>query len=266
MKDLIDQLTGFYQALNHQQVIGLIEAKPDLSRFRILEDKYYRIWIPKSIVQPVPLLVAHSDTVFSHIPRQLLSHQGKICSGDKRVGLGADDRNGCWLLSSLMQKRPDDFIFALFDLEEQGCQGSASLPLGEILDTVSVIIGLDRQGGSDLALYGFENAEFLEILSGIQGYENAFGTMSDCAILAEAGGICCFNISVGYYRQHTPAEYTILADLLKAERLLLDLPDKFRGRQYKADLYDDLDNELYADPLEATWYLPAWLKNERGRR
>ena len=133
MKNLIEELIAFYKAMNHQQVIDLIEAGIDKDNFVILENKYFRVWIPKNIKGPEPLLCAHSDTVFINLPNSITHKKGKLYCTDKSIGLGADDRNGCWLLSQMMKQRPIDFIFALFDMEEQGCLGSLSFPIDEAM-------------------------------------------------------------------------------------------------------------------------------------
>jgi len=266
MKNLIEELTTFYKALNHQQVIDLIEAGIDKDNFTILQNKYYHVWIPAKSDKPLPMLVAHSDTVFPAIPTKITSNKGKIFCQDKGIGLGADDRNGCWLLSQMMKLRPDDFIFALFDLEEGGCVGSLSFDIDAVKDKISVLIGLDRQDKSDLALYGFENEELLSLLETIQGYDICYGTMSDCAILAEASGICCFNISVGYYRQHTSGEYTVLSHLKKAQRLLLDLPKTLWGKQFLSDPFFGMEEEIYDDDhYDLSWPWAPLPKSKKGR-
>lgn len=268
MKNLIEELSAFYKASNHQQVIDLIEADINLDNFLILQNKYYRIWIPKKLKDPLPMLCAHSDTVFLRLPQKIIHNKGKLYCKDKSLGLGlgADDRNGCWLLSTIMKQRPGDFIFALFDMEEQGCLGSLSFPIDEIKHLISVIIGLDRQAKNDLALYGFENEQLLTVLESIQGYEICYGTMSDCAVLAEASDLCCFNISVGYHRQHTSGEYTYLSELKQARRLLLDLPSSLWGQQFIYEPFFGVEEELYDDQqYDLSWPWAPRPKNTKGR-
>ena len=190
----------FYQALSHSEVIALIETNVDLENYHHLIDKYYHIYIPKNLSKTVPCLCAHTDTVHVHAPRRFKKTKTTISA---KEGLGADDRNGCWLIHQMMQKRTNDFIFALFDREEDGCIGSSSFDPSSISNYVSVFIGLDRKGKNELALYGYESDELLCVLSTIEGYQFDYGTMTDVVILAENTGICCFNISVGFYNQHT---------------------------------------------------------------
>jgi len=251
MKNMIKTLIQFYKALSHYEVIKLIEENVDLYNFNILQDKYYKIYIPKKISKPAPCLCAHTDTVHLHSPKTIKVNKKKLSA---MGGLGADDRNGCWLIHQMMLKRPDDFIFAVFDLEEHSCTGSQSFDPTSIYEKVSVFIGLDRKGKSELALYGYENHELLEILTSIEGYHPDYGTMTDVAVLSENTGICCFNISVGFYNQHSLKEYTNINHLRKAERLLLNLPRTLWHKQFMIDFESFLDEEPYFDPYNDPFF------------
>ena len=232
---IVQSLIQFYQAYNHSDVIKLIEENVDLSKFKILEDKYYKIYIPEGITKPVPLLSAHTDTVFSHIPESFSIKKGRLSCKNKGIGLGADDRNGCYLMHNLMLSRPQDFIFAVFDLEELGCKGSKSFNMYPIQGLVSVLIGLDRKGSNEFALYGYESEELLSVLDTFPGYHTDFGSITDVMVLAEESNICCFNLSVGYYKQHFEREFTIIRDVERAEKFLNNLPTEFSDKQYFAD-------------------------------
>jgi hypothetical protein len=190
----------------------------------------------------MPCLSAHTDTVHLFSPQTIQKHKSRLSA---KEGLGGDDRNGCWLIRQMMLKRPADFIFALFDLEERGCVGSQALDVMPLLDIVSVFIGLDRKGKNELALYGYENMDMLAVLEEIEGYHITFGTVTDVAILSEKTGICCFNLSVGYYQQHSKKEFTRLQHLRLAERFLHSLPSAFWGKQFITDEY----MSGYADPF-----------------
>jgi len=216
-------------------VIKLIEEKIELKNFKIIKDKYFQVYVPDNLHKSVPMLVAHSDTVFPHIPDSFRIKKGRLSCKNKGIGLGADDRNGCFLLHQLMLKRPQDFIFAVFDLEELGCLGSRSFNLFAIQDLVSVFIGLDRKGSNEFALYGYESEELLTLLDTFPNYHTDFGSITDVMILAENSNICCFNLSVGYYKQHAEREFTIVRDVERAEKFLLNLPPEFWGKQYFAD-------------------------------
>jgi hypothetical protein len=234
MQQTIHELIPFYQALSHDKVIRLVEKNVDVSQFIIMQDKYYKIYIPKSITKPVPCLCAHTDTVHLHRPAKIRIANRKLSA---REGLGGDDRNGCWLIHQMMLKRSQDFIFALFDMEEHNCLGSQSFSTTLIHDQVSLFIGLDRKGSNEFALYGYDNPGLLDILISVEGYQLDYGTMTDVAILAENSGLCCFNISVGFYNQHTPKEYTHIGHLLKAERLLMTLPQALWNQQFYSEMY-----------------------------
>jgi hypothetical protein len=232
---IVQDLISFYQAYNHSEVIKLIEQNVNLKKFKILKDKYYHVYIPEKLNKPVPMLCCHSDTVFPHIPNSFRINKGRLSCKNKGIGLGADDRNGCYLLHQMMLKRPQDFIFALFDLEELGCLGSRSFNLFPIQELVSIFIGLDRKGSNEFALYGYENEELLSILDTFPNYHIDYGSITDVAILADVTNICCFNLSVGYYKQHSEREFTIVRDVERAEKFLLNLPEEFWGKQYFVD-------------------------------
>jgi putative aminopeptidase FrvX len=198
------------------------------------------------------MLCVHTDTVFPHIPESFSMKKGRLSCKNKGIGLGADDRNGCFLLHQVMLNRPKDFIFAVFELEELGCIGSRSFNMFQVQDMVSVLIGLDRKGSNELALYGFESEELLKLLDTFPNYHTDFGSITDCAVLAEESNICCFNLSVGYYKQHTEREFTIVRDVERAEKFLLNLPEEFWNKHFITDFvfFDDTMSELdrYYDP------------------
>jgi len=249
---IVKDLIKFYQAYNHSDVIKLIEQDVDF-KFKIIKDKYYKIYIPYKLEKPVPMLCVHSDTVFQHSPSSFSIKKNRLSCKNKGIGLGADDRNGCYLLHQMMLNRPQDFIFAVFDLEELGCLGSRSLNLYPIKDLVSIFIGLDRKGSNEIALYGSESEELLKLLDTFPNYHTDFGSITDVAVLAEESNICCFNLSVGFYNQHSSKEFTYVLDVQRAEDFLLNLPQEFWGKQFLVDYlyFDDTMDELdrYYDPF-----------------
>ena len=54
----IKELTEFYRTLSHRDVLNLIEEGVDLEQFNIIEDKYRKIYVPKSLEEPLPFLSA----------------------------------------------------------------------------------------------------------------------------------------------------------------------------------------------------------------
>ncbi len=187
--------------------------------------------------------------------------KSKLSCKNKGIGLGADDINGCYLLLQIMLKRPNGFIFCAFDLEEMGCIGSKSFNVFPIQDQVSVLIGLDRKSSNEFALYGYESEELLKLLNTFPNYHLGFGSITNCTVLAEESNICCFNLSVGYYKQHSPQEFAIIRDVERAEKFLINLPVKFWGKQFLVDYFcvddDYLDYYLYdslADPFQQSLF------------
>lgn len=250
---IVKDLIRFYQALSHKDVIKLVEKNIDLKQFKIIENKYYKVYIPRNLKKPLPMLSAHTDTVFPLAPENFSMRKGRLACKDKGIGLGADDRNGCYLVHQLMLKKPQDFIFALFDLEEGGCVGSHSFNMFAIQENISVLIGLDRQCSNEFALYGFENDELLNLLHTFPNYHVEFGSTTDVAVLAEQSNLCCFNLSVGFYKQHREKEFTLVRDVERAEKFLLNLPKEFWNKQFLADhiFWDDglYEDDFYYDPF-----------------
>lgn len=250
---IVKDLITFYQALNHQAVVRLIEKDVDLKKFKIIENKYYKIYLPKEIKKPLPMLCAHTDTIFTHAPENFSLQKGRLACKDKGIGLGADDRNGCYLLHHVMRDKPSQFIFGVFDLEEQGCIGSHSFNMFTIQEFVSILIGLDRKGSNEFALYGYENDDLYKLLETFPNYHIDIGSVTDVVALAEQSNICCFNISVGYYKQHSEKEFTLIRDVERAEKFLLNLPKDFWGKQFLSEnilWYDDAyDDDYYFDPF-----------------
>lgn len=53
------------------------------------------------------------------------------------------------------------------------------------------------------------------------GYKTTHGLFTDVYALKRKGlGVSCVNLSCGYYEPHTDHEYTVIADLLKCQRLV----------------------------------------------
>ena len=236
MKKLIKML----KAVSYQDVCKAICEDVDLTQFEIISRKYYLILKHKSIKSHVPFIAVHTDTIHSHVPEKIVHKNGILtCSN----GIGGDDRNGCFIVSELLQSNPKDFIFGIFDLEEHGCVGSNSFIDFEIVPFISCIIGIDRRNSNDLALYGYESDEFLTALDSLYSYKAAYGSCSDCSTLADLMNLCCFNISCGFYNEHTFKEYIIYSDVLMTLSTLQNLPHVFSSKQFEIDFYNDDEEE-----------------------
>ena len=154
-------------------------------------------------------LLAHLDTVFNERTRKNIQtyydpDHGVIWSPD---GLGADDRAGVFMILSLIMEtefRPN----LIFTTDEEsaltGAKDLAAIPCP--FKNLSYIIELDRQGHRECVFYRCGNTNF-------QGYIHTFGffpkvgSYTDISVIGPAWDVACVNLSVGYYEEHSYAEY-----------------------------------------------------------
>jgi len=216
----------------HTQVIDLIEqvVGASLKHFIIIKNEKSVIYIPRNIKQKLPVLSAHTDTVFKNKPTQLsLQIKHGIMSNKNKEGLGADDRAGCYFLSQVMKSNPKDFIFAFFDEEEGGCKGSRDFEATGIKNYVKVWVGFDRKGNKDIATYRVDNKTLTAAIEAdyFKGFKKEWGSSTDVAVLARETKIACMNFSVGFRNEHTSGEtlsLQVLDNTFSLIQPLIDLP------------------------------------------
>ena len=164
------------------------------------------------------MLVAHLDTVHEQSVRD-------IClSTDKNIlmspqGIGGDDRCGCFALVKVFQSaqvKP----WLLFTCEEEFggidakyfCLAHKQKQLPKNLDTLKLIIEIDRRGSNDAVFYQCANLDFEKYITD-KGFKTAQGSFSDISLIAPELGIAAVNLSSGYYSPHTLHEYIIRSEL-----------------------------------------------------
>jgi len=162
-----------------------------------------------------PLICVHTDTVLS-----LRKNSFIAC-------LGADDRAGVWIaLKMITDGTITAYNYAFFCGEEKGCIGSSIFNVTEELDAYSCFIGLDRasrSGKQNCALYGYDNDELTEIFTA-KGYEEAYGSYTDCSNIAGVTDMACINLSIGYQHEHGKKEIldlTMMEDTLEVMQTVL---------------------------------------------
>ncbi len=164
---------------------------------------------------------AHVDTVHRSPGMQRVKEtRGRLALGKPRDGvrrecLGGDDTVGVYLLREMVLAGiPGHYVFHVG--EERGCIGSRALADSHAveLQAYQYAIALDRAGISDVVTYQHGkrccSEVFSESIAGlltdVAGYSSAHGVYTDTAeyvrLIPE-----CTNLSVGYYHQHTAAEY-----------------------------------------------------------
>ena len=185
-----------------------------------------------------PLVCAHLDEVHFAPCEEIILHNQRYygMTDHTQTGIGADDKNGVWVVLNLLRTFPNlSFIFST--QEEIGAQGIKDLLKNHldknVLDSIPYALIFDRQGNSDII--GTKNdycAQDLEDAICEISQENNFlytpaqGVFSDCNKLRHY--VPCVNLSVGYYNAHSDQEYTEIKDLIQAfhfgAKLIQELP------------------------------------------
>ena len=153
-------------------------------------DEIGNLFITKGEAELYPCIAAHLDEIHSPCEREVVIEGDKIFTVDRlwnRVGCGADDKNGLWIIINLLHSEPVLKV-ALFVQEERagdiaGCRGARACDLSFFSD-VKFVLECDRKGSSDV----------VELkMRGLQ--------------------IPVSNISCGYYDAHKNSEYTLFPEL-----------------------------------------------------
>jgi hypothetical protein len=239
--------------------------KASLQSISCVEDKYiYCKSTPLNTKKP--LLTSHMDTVDDHLdirkePNFTIDDKGTIKVVGKDTVLGADDRAGVWLMLQLMRD-PEvafDYDYVFCCNEEVGGKGSQVFAdnFKQVLEDYSCFISLDRANTNDVATYGYDNRDLINIFEGI-GFKEAYGSFTDCVNMSMVTSKACVNLSVGYFNEHTNNEIQDLTTLynllqvLKSEDLRLSLIGSFEATvnvyNYRG-AYDDIYGEAPQDPV-----------------
>jgi putative aminopeptidase FrvX len=189
-------------------------------------DEIGNLYITKGQADSYPCVAAHLDEI--HVPcvREVVVEGDKVFTVNRlwnRVGCGADDKNGLWVIINLLHTEPVLKV-AMFVQEERdgdlaGCRGARACDLSFFND-VRYVLECDRKGCSDVVQIGKGETilcepDFIpmEILQKY-GYEMVHGGKTDVVELKMRGlevPVC--NIGCGYYYAHKNSEYTLFSEL-----------------------------------------------------
>lgn len=194
---------------------------------KIEEDPYGNILITKGLAEKYPCVVAHLDEVHQPCVRNLHENDGVIYATNEngeRVGIGADDKNGVWIVVQLL-RQIESMKAVLFVREEKATfegyrHGSDDCNLA-FFDDVKYVLQCDRKSAGDCVTYCTKrqirlcNNDFIpELILYKYGFTPVEGGVTDVVHLKERGlSIPCCNISCGYYNAHTVDEYTHFPEL-----------------------------------------------------
>ena len=202
-----------------------------------------------------PLICVHLDTINDHKSKALpkLNIKGdyiSLASDSPCNCLGGDDRCGVYIALSLIKHRIP-YGFGFFYDEEIGGVGSGIVsPLINNLDNITAFIGLDRRGCDELALYGYDNSELIDLFES-KGYFKATGSFTDASNLSSLSDkrLACVNLSVGYYNEHTLKETINITAMNRTLKVLKSMVDELSSKLFLIDnsmIYGGLyGSELY---------------------
>lgn len=194
---------------------------------RVEVDAYGNVLITKGNTEKYPCVAAHLDEVHQPCVRNLKEESGNIFATDENgehVGIGADDKNGVWIVLNLL-RQIESMKAVLFVREEKATfegyrHGSDDCDLAFFND-VKFVLQCDRKGAGDLVTYCTKKEirlcddDFVpERILQKYGYAPVEGGVTDVVHLKQRGlQIPCCNISCGYYNAHKSDEYTLIKDL-----------------------------------------------------
>ncbi|MBR1760924.1 MAG: hypothetical protein IJ741_07070 [Schwartzia sp.] len=158
------------------------------------------------------MLLAHLDTVHE----KPVKHICKTADGNILMspqGIGGDDRCGVYALVNVYEQA-DKKPWLLFTCDEEiGGRGAEAFcrlhqkgKLPKDLNTLKLLVEIDRRGSKDAVYYDCDNKDFEAYITG-KGFQTEFGSFSDISYVAPELGVAAVNLSSGYYNAHTQHEF-----------------------------------------------------------
>lgn len=158
------------------------------------------------------MLVAHLDTVHKDRVRQICkTSNGNILMSPQ--GIGGDDRCGVYaLVTARAQSEKKPWLLFTCNEEVGGigastfCDDYRTQQVPKELDTMKMLIEIDRKGRTDAVYYDCDNPDFEQYISS-KGFVTQHGSFSDISCIAPELGVAAVNLSSGYFNAHTQHEY-----------------------------------------------------------
>ena len=194
------------------------------------------VYVTKGESNLYPCMVAHTDTVHAIVP----DNQYEVHEFDNKLlafnpvkndftGIGGDDKVGIYIALCALRDFPV-MKAAFFTDEEIGCIGSGKAQMDFFKDC-TLALQCDRRGNNDFImiasgteLYSDEFSKAVAPILTAYGYEEDYGMMTDVMTLKENGlGICCANMSCGYYNPHSKDEFIDITDMYNCMAMVYDI-------------------------------------------
>ena len=241
-------------------IVRHVEQMGPRSGVRCRVDEHNNVYITKGDADFLPCVAAHIDTVHRLAPATIVQHGGLLVGFDeagRRTGiggddaarrdaavkLGGDDKAGVFICLELLE-RFDNIAVALFAAEEVGCVGSRNAD-AEFFKRVGYVIEFDCPGRGLVSYTSggvrlFPNdGEFITAALPVMCRHGALNwqhhPFSDVKAIGGRFGLCCLNVSAGYYNWHRHDEFVKLADVEHALAFGTDLIRALGNRRYDFD-------------------------------
>ena len=151
-----------------------------------------------------------------------------------QTSLGADDKNGIWVILNLLALKKK-INFAFCHSEETGGTGSTQIvqdeECGKFIENCKYCVVIDRRNAHDII--GYSNEYCLCLDDRLENFakEKGFKFKSETGSVSDANRfstlIECINISCGYYNPHSSTEYTNLNELWNTLQFCIKIVDEF---------------------------------------
>ncbi len=158
------------------------------------------------------MLLAHLDTVHKEPVKTICKSKGGSILMSPQ-GIGGDDRCGVYALNTIYE-RATVKPWLLFTCDEEiggvgarkFCESHRKGKLPKELDSLKVLIEIDRKGKNEAVYYDCDNEELEKYITR-KGFVTDWGSFTDISSIAPELGVAAVNLSSGYYNAHTLHEY-----------------------------------------------------------
>lgn len=174
------------------------------------------------------LFVAHMDRFPTLKERVININEEKddeygITKWSSKEGIAGDDRCGVYIILELLKNHHPSVLFC--EDEEKSCLGTKKFINSDYicdLDKLNYFIEIDRgqyddclkKYRKDVVFYDTTNLEFQNKVLEFTGYDLGIGSSTDIKHLTAKTGIASFNISCGYFDEHSKKEYIVLEEMI----------------------------------------------------
>jgi putative aminopeptidase FrvX len=229
-------------------------------------DTWNNVYLRKGIVEPVPLVCAHIDSIFDWTEVEIVEQDGLLVGFDRngqRTGIGADDKCGVFLCLELLE-RFEHIAVALFAQEETGYRGALSADaaffqcVGYAVEFDAPATGLVSYSAGAQRLFQ-NDGEFIRVAVPVLrrfGFVNfQRHPFTDVTGLRQRFAFSCLNVSCGYHHWHTDNEHVNIAEVETTLAMATELIAALGNRRYDFDVSRPDEAEPPVDVTELR--LPA---------